>query len=176
MTNNVNEAGAPEDRRAQEANRLYGEPGVDLSRPFLPMKMWDRFRYILVTDGWVGPGKFAQALALGAVVLKPVSHYRQYYEDALVPYKHFVPVWDTDLHDVKGKLAWLEANPSTAASIAAAGRRFACEQLSRRARACWWAEAIDAARGLMGYSVDEALIERRRAYLLPGASDSRRGT
>lgn len=72
-----------------------------------------------VTDGWVGPGKLPQALALGAVVLKPVSNYRQYFEDALVPYKHFVPVWDTDAEDVKGKLAWLEAHPDMAAQIAA---------------------------------------------------------
>ena len=143
----------------------HGAPDEDLSRDPLPMRYWDRFRYLLITDGWVAPGKLPQALALGAVVglyfgpcsvhttckrrlktgciaqpscsvssrpgirkkttcfvprcstaraslnsseptccakqrpraavLKPVSNYRQYFEDALVPYKHYVPVWDT---------------------------------------------------------------------------------
>ena len=46
----------------------HGAPDEDLSRDPLPMRYWDRFRYLLITDGWVAPGKLPQALALGAVV------------------------------------------------------------------------------------------------------------
>ena len=134
------------------------------ARGHVPLHMFSDFKYVCVTDGYVGPGKLSAALALGSVVLIPASSYRQYFEAALVPWVHFVPIWVNSRDDILGVVAWLHSNPLAARRIAKAGRTFACSHLGLSGRTCWWKSMATAYReGLLGYELDDAWLESRRA-------------
>ena len=128
-------------------------------------------KYLLITAGITGAGKLPAALASGGVVMLPRSFAHAYYEHALIPYVHYVPLWergrDDDLTD---KLAWLAAEPEEAAAIGEAGRRFACTHLRAEGRAAYWRELLRRyAATVLAYRVDDALLARCNASvpLLP---------
>lgn len=108
----------------------------------VPLVDHPRYKYLLETDGLGRSCKFEIMLAMGSVVLKPTSVQTTYFEDALVPYHHYVPVWRESEDDVLEAFRWLESNPARAAAIAKAGQDFACEHLTRDARRCYWVEAM----------------------------------
>ena len=108
----------------------------------VPMKNWDGFKYVIVTEGWTNPGKLAKALALGAVVLLPTTPWKQYFDGAIEARRHFYPVWTKHKDDVLDALKWLKSHPSQARAIADEGRRFACEGLVMRERMAWWDELV----------------------------------
>lgn len=134
-------------------------------RPRIPLDEFAKAKYVLVTDGQVSAGKFANALALGSVVLRPMSRWAQYFESALQEYVHFVPVWTDDKDDLLAKVAWLEREPQLAQRIAEEGRRFACHHLTQHGRNCWWREVVRRYNDLMDYRVtDELVAERKREF------------
>lgn len=145
-------------------NALTRLPDIEARPPVAPAELL-RVQYLLVTAGLTGAGKLPAALASGAVVLLPRSFAHAYYEHALVPYVHFVPLWDRGVDDdLADKVGWLEAEPQAAASIAAAGRRFACAHLRAPGRAAYWRELLRRyAAVVMAYRVDDALLARRNA-------------
>lgn len=126
------------------------------------MAEFAKAKYVLVTDGQVSAGKLANALALGSVVLRPMSRWEQYFEPALQEYVHFVPVWTDDKDDILAKLEWLEREPELAQRIADEGRRFACHHLTQHARTCFWREAVRRYNALMLYRVTDELVEARK--------------
>lgn len=88
----------------------------------------------------------------------------QYFEPALVPKRHFVPLWVNGEDDIVEALRELEADPERAARIAAAGRRFACGFLTERARRAFWHKLLlRYARENQGYGVSYALLRERQA-------------
>lgn len=131
-------------------------------RPRIPLDQFARAKYVLVTDGQVSAGKFANALALGSVVFRPNSRWEQYFEPALVEYVHYVPVWTHSREDLLAKVEWLEREPELAQRIAEEGRRFACHHLTQHGRNCWWREVVRRYNHLMAYSVTDALVEERK--------------
>ena len=91
------------------------------------------------------------------------------FEPLLVPYAHYVPLWDepadADGHGVVRRLAWLEAEPDIAQRIAHAGRRFACDVLGPRGRQAMWRSLLQRYSALVrrrgGPAVDNAFVARR---------------
>ncbi|CAE8614264.1 unnamed protein product [Polarella glacialis] len=57
------------------------------------------FRFLAVVDGVSGTNRFPCMLLSGSTVFKQTSPYYQWYDNMLVPWKHFVPV-SYDLHDL----------------------------------------------------------------------------
>ena len=145
-------------------NALSRLPDIEARKAVAPAEL-AAVKYLLVTAGITGAGKLPVALASGAVVLLPRSFAHAYYEHQLVPYVHYVPLWEHGRQDdLADKLSWLAAEPSTAAAIAAAGRRFACTHLCASGRAAYWRELLQRyAAVVMGYRVDDALLARRNA-------------
>lgn len=147
---------------APTGNSTAADGAPLLGGGYVPLAEFARARYVLVTDGQVGAGKFAHALALGSVVLRPTSVWTQFFEPALVPYVHFVPVWTNSEDDILGAIAALEREPLLAARIAAEGRRFSCHNLALHGRNCWWREAVRRYNALVTYRVTDALLEERK--------------
>ena len=99
-----------------------------------------------------------------AQVLWPRSIFEQYFELALVPYVHYVPVWTTGPEDLLQRIAWLAQNPDIGQRIAAEGRRLACAHLTRPGRVCWWRATVEQyRRHVARYVIDDSTIARRRA-------------
>lgn len=131
-------------------------------RDRIPLDHFAKAKYVLVTDGQVSAGKFANALALGSVVFRPMSRWEQYFEPALQEYVHFVPVWTHGKDDLLEKVAWLEREPELAQRIAEEGRRFACHYLTQHGRNCWWREVVRRYNTIFAYRVTDELVEARK--------------
>ena len=118
-----------------------------------------------MTDGVVGSGKFLGVLATGSTVLFPAtSFYSQWFEPALVPWVHYVPVWETARDDLVSVVAWLQSHPREAQSIANAGRTFVCEHFAFEGRVCWWTKMFETYRNtLAGYVMDAEWFALRGA-------------
>lgn len=134
----------------------------------LDLSQYGENKYILVSDGVVGAGKFLGALAFGSVVLFPFStYYEQWFEPALTPWVHYVPVWADTRDDILSVIGWLQSNPEHAQHIALKGREFACERATFPGRACWWkAMAQQYTDSLLNYELDEAWFSSRKAAFL----------
>lgn len=147
----------------QEYLGTDGSPVV--TRNHLDLSQYGENKYILVSDGVVGAGKFLGALAFGSTVLFPVtSFYKQWFEPALMPWVHYVPVWANARDDVLSLLTWLQANQEDAERIALKGREFVCEHFTFPGRSCWWQTMAQQYRArLLGYALDDAWFEARKA-------------
>jgi Glycosyl transferase family 90 len=145
-------------------NAISRLPDIE-ARPSVAPGELARVKYLLVTAGITGAGKLPAALAYGAVVLMPRSFARAYYEHLLVPYRHYVPLWEHGRNDdLADKLEWLAAEPHAAEGIAAAGRSFACTHLVSGSRAAYWTELLQRyANVVMDYIVDDALLAKRNS-------------
>jgi hypothetical protein len=115
---------AQSDDPARDRARLEG---AGIFGPHLEPATWAKHKYALDIDGnsnaWAN---LFQRLLLGCCVIKVASQrgYRQWYYDALEPWRHFVPV-KADLSDLIEKIAWCKANTAQSAEIAATGQAFA---------------------------------------------------
>jgi hypothetical protein len=133
------------------------------ARPPVPLSDFSGSKYVCVTDGIVSAGKLSAALALGSVVLLPASSFSQYFEPALLPWVHYVPIWVDQRDDIIGAVAWLHAHPAAARRIAKAGRAFACRHLVLSGRTCWWKRMAQLYQdSLLGYKLDDAWFAARR--------------
>ena len=119
-------------------------------------------RYLLNTDGRTA-SNFAGLLGAGGVVLKHRSIYFQYFEHALEPWVHFVPIWVESKDDALAVLRHLEARPELAAAIAFNGRAAACGLLQRSHHVDYWRALLSAYAPLMAFTVDEGVVAERRA-------------
>ena len=100
------------------------------------------FAWELVLDGQGPPRRLLAALSRGAVVVKQESPYVEFFSARLEPWKHYVPVSD-NLADLAARVAWLEANPESAAAISAAGQALA-SQLHLHELSCFWWQLLTA--------------------------------
>ena len=80
--------------------------------------------------------KFEAMLGMGSVVLRPNTARASHFSDTLVPSRHYVPIQRESAGDA------LDANPLVAEKIAKAGQDFACSQLVKPARRCFWVRAM----------------------------------
>lgn len=143
------------------AYRTDGQPL--LAKEYAPMEAFGEHKYVFTSDGQTASSKLNLELAMGAVVFHVRSRFTTYFEPALHPWVHYVPLWDVAPDDLLGKMTWLVANPEEAERIAAAGRHFACQHLTAEGRACWWRSmGREYMAHVQGYAVDEALVGQRR--------------
>jgi hypothetical protein len=84
-----------------------------------PPNMFDRFRgidealefkYLISIDGETAAWKRPEwIMASDSVLLKPTTHYYQWYYDGLVPWVNYIPL-RPDMTDMKDKLTWARNN------------------------------------------------------------------
>ena len=96
---------------------------------FTPMTALADYKYLIDIRGWSFYARRANLLQLGRVVLVVDSIYRDWYEDDLHPYEHYVPV-KADLSDLIEKIDWLDANPEIYETIVNNAREFCARHFS----------------------------------------------
>ena len=74
----------------------------------------------------------------------------EYFYPLLQPWRHYIPI-SFSLDDVRSRLEWAKANPSTAEEIAATGKRFAQEHLHTHAVACYWWQLLTELAALQNF-------------------------
>ena len=112
---------------------------VDSRYTKVDMLHWARRKYLLCLAGITWSGTCEMLLTLGSVPFFELSGYATFYSTSLVPFVHYVPVWDEYPDDVADGLAWARADDERARNVAAAARRFAAQHLSPAARLCYCA-------------------------------------
>ena len=97
------------DAQFTETNHCTGQDCIDQSLEFkldeaINLKQHWRYRYLFNTDGAGFSSSFLPFLQSNSVVLKS-GIFREWYDDRLVAWKHFVPV-DLRLHDLFSIIAY----------------------------------------------------------------------
>jgi hypothetical protein len=95
----------------------------------LTLKEQSKYKYIIHIEGHVQAFRLAAELATKSVILKVECEYRLWFENKLVPWKHYVPV--RDVADLKSKLQWCLQNDAKCVAIATAAREFYERELGR---------------------------------------------
>lgn len=97
----------------------------ELLRPHVAMEeMGASARFIFDIDGNANSWNFMAKLRLGCCVLKVESDWRQWFQDRLEAWRHYVPI-RADLSDLHEKMSWCLDHPDHAECIAAEGVAFA---------------------------------------------------
>lgn len=89
-----------------------------------------KYKYLIAIDGNTCASSLKWQLFSNSVVLKNESEWMEWYDTALIPYKHYVP-FKNDFSDLLEKLEWLKQNDETAKNIAKEARHFAQTNLAR---------------------------------------------
>jgi hypothetical protein len=92
---------------------------------YVPLEEQLRYKYHLIVDGVTTPftGSYWKFLS-GALVFKQESEDLMFFHQALIPWKHYIPI-KHDLSDLLEKLAWAKEHDEEAQEIACHGRTFA---------------------------------------------------
>ena len=128
--------------RVESDPGLAEKLGLTKSDAAVPLAEHVWYKYLLDTDGLGRSCKFEAMLGMGSVVLRPTTAHASHFSDALVPFRHYVPIQRESADDALDAVRWLDANPLVAENIAKAGQDFACSQLVKPARRCFWVKAI----------------------------------
>lgn len=109
-----------------------------------------KFKYVISTHGpnihWAN--RFRSLLSTGALVFKQVSVMREFWEEELVPFEHYIPVSE-DLSDLIEKIRWAMDNDEEARRIARAGVEFIRTRLNPLRVTCYWAHMLSGYGGLL---------------------------
>lgn len=116
------------------------------------------YKYVISTHG---PGsqwsnRFRSLLTSGAVVFKQESALKEFWEEDLVPFKHYIPVQE-DMSDLIEMLEWAKDNDQESKAIAKAALRFVQENLSAERVTCYWARLLTGFGSVMGYAPERTL-------------------
>jgi hypothetical protein len=82
------------------------------------------YKYLIAIDGNTCASSLKWQLFSDSVVLKNESDWVEWYDTALIPYKHYVP-YRADFSDLLEKIEWLKQNDDAAKNIAEEARVFA---------------------------------------------------
>ncbi len=82
------------------------------------------YKYLIAIDGNTCASSLKWQLFSHSVVLKNESDWMEWYDTALIPYKHYVP-YRADFSDLLEKIAWLKQNDEAAKNIAKEASAFA---------------------------------------------------
>jgi hypothetical protein len=116
--------GIPEAEKVMRKKGLFKEP----VKPEAQLK----YKYLIAIDGNTCASSLKWQLFTNSVVLKNDSDWMEWYDTALIPYKHYVP-FRTDFSDLPEKIEWLKKHDAEARQIASAGRIFAQKNLTEEA-------------------------------------------
>jgi EGF-domain serine glucosyl/xylosyltransferase len=75
----------------------------------------------------------------------------EFFNDALKPWVHYVPIFEKDLNDVKNLIEFVLENDQVARQIAKRGRDFIMEHLKMDDIYCYWEELIKEYTKLLKY-------------------------
>lgn len=88
-----------------------------------------KYKYILALDGWTGPSLLQYwALFSNSLIFRQDSEWRYFFENALKPYTHYIPV-KKDLSDIFEKYEWAEKNQEKCLEIIKNANNFAAKNL-----------------------------------------------
>ncbi|MCH9631585.1 MAG: hypothetical protein S4CHLAM37_16090 [Chlamydiia bacterium] len=113
----------------KELTSIFNEKGI-LSEK---VSVYDhlRYKFLLDIDGHSCTySRLYWLLLSNSVCLKQVTDNEQWYYGALKPYTHYIPL-ESDLSDLKDKIAWAIQNPGKCKMIANTGTKFAREHLQK---------------------------------------------
>ena len=105
--------------------------GLDFNlSPEVPMPEFGRYKYILNIKGNGAAYRLPYLFFLGSVVLIVQTKFSLWFEPALVPWKHYIPIRE-DLSNLTDVVVWCRANDAKARKIALQGQEFAKEWFTR---------------------------------------------
>ena len=90
---------------------------------------YQQFKYVVDLDGDGCSGRLSKLLGSGSLVLKPWEAGVPFFQSALIPWVHYVPV-KTDLSDLIERIEWLQQNDDKAKAMADAASAFALKYLT----------------------------------------------
>ncbi len=127
------------------------DPGRNIYlRNFKPLEeQLAQYRYMIDVEGFGYSGRLKLLLHARRAVLVLDRPYREFFQDGLEPFRHYVPVkrWSSDLPD---RVEWLRSNPAREAEIVSEARHFASTRLTRRAAIEAWAGLLERHRDARG--------------------------
>lgn len=82
------------------------------------------YKYLIAIDGNTCASSLKWQLFSDSVVLKNESDWMEWYDTALIPYKHYI-AYKSDFSDLLEKIEWLKQNDEAAKNIAEEARVFA---------------------------------------------------
>lgn len=115
--------GTPDVEKIVRSQGLLGKPMNPASQV--------KYKYLIAADGNSFPGSLKWQLFSGSVVLRNESEWVQWFEEALVPNKHYVP-YKSDCSDLVEKVQWLTQNDADAEQIAREAKKFALQNLTSK--------------------------------------------
>ena len=103
------------------------------TKGYLSYKEQSEYKYIINIAGHVSSFRLGQLFRTNSVVLYAKTKYKLWYDNALIPYKHYVPIKE-DLSDLYEKIDWCRANEKQCVSITENAKLFFEEKLSSSAQ------------------------------------------
>ena len=102
---------------------------------FVPLEEQWKYKYLMVLDGWSFSDRLQTFLSSGSLVFR-ATLYEEWFEERIVPYKHYVPV-KLDFSDLQEKLLYYREHDEAALEIATAARELALRELRRQDHFCY---------------------------------------
>lgn len=112
--------GTPEANQLMQNANLFAKPLYHTSQL--------SYKYLVALDGNSFPSSQKWQLFSGSVLLKNESDALEWFDGALIPYKHYIP-FKWDLSDLLEKIYWLKNHDQLAQGIANEAKKFASESL-----------------------------------------------
>lgn len=116
--------------------KIMGNPAVQVPQTHwvklsnsLSLEEQSMYKYIIHVEGHVQAYRLSVELAMRSVILLVQSRYRLWYESALVPWVHYVPV-AADLSDLDERIQWCLDHDAECQQIATQARAFYDQYLS----------------------------------------------
>jgi hypothetical protein len=114
--------------------------------PGVPMPEFGRYKYILNIKGNGAAYRLPYLFFIKSTVLIVKSNFSLWFEPALVPWKHYVPVCEdlSDLHDI---IEWCKMHDDECKQIAQNGHSFAKEWFTKK-NICFYLQSMFKSLGL----------------------------
>lgn len=127
--------------RRWEGLELQEPPFAVISEPMTLAEQVARWSVLIDVEGVGYSGRLKLLLHSGRPVLGQERVYREWWNDELRPWEHYIPV-RADLGDLVERVEWTRANPAQSAEIGANGQRFALARLTRADAVAEWARRL----------------------------------
>jgi hypothetical protein len=115
--------GTPETEAIMRSYGLFTEPWNSISQI--------QHKYLIAINGNTFPSSLKWQLFSGSVVLKNESEWVEWFDNALIPFQHYVP-YNLDFSDLLEKIDWLKQNDAIAKEIASNAKKFAKSNLTSK--------------------------------------------
>ena len=89
-------------------------------------------------------------MAFNTLIFFTKPNFKQLLDDELVPWRHYVPLWDESSEDVLTNFRMIKQNPDLAWQIARNGHQLVCSRLSRNTRGLWFKEMFRFIHSILG--------------------------